>query len=491
MHYLDVTVILIYILSLLFIGLRFYKKDQSSYSFTLGDNKIPAWVISLSIFATFVSSISYLALPGIAYQKNWNSFVFSLSIPLASIVAVRYFVPVFRKVNSPSAYAFLEIRFGAWARTYAASMYLLTQVMRVGTILYLMALIPYTLFGWDIITIIIITSLITMVYSMMGGIQAVVWADAIQAIVLMLGAIICLFIIIDKIPGGLPEIIDTGISNNKFSLGNFGLDLSDATFWVVLSYGFFINLQNFGADQNYIQRYMSSRSLADAQKSAFWGSLLYIPVSLLFLFIGTSLFTLYQTDVLVLPPELQEIQNSDRVFPHFIANELPNGLRGLLIASIFAAGMSTISTSYNSSATIILTDFQSVYSKQNQTERRKMNILYVSTLIISLLGMVVAMAMINTKSALDTWWKLASVFSGGILGLFLLGIINKSTHNRAAIVGVVAGLLIIVWLTLSNLYLPKETFGNQFHSYLVIVFGTSTIFIVGFLMGLLFNNKRT
>jgi len=490
MRPLDLFVFFIYIVLLLVTGVYFYKSNQTSSSFTLGDNTIPAWVISLSLFATFVSSISYLALPGIAYQRNWNSFVFSISLPLAAIMAVNYFVPLYRKVNSASAYAFLEIRFGAWARSYAATMYLLTQIMRVGTILYLMALVPNTLFGWNIGIVIMITSIIVMLYSIMGGIRAVVWTDAIQALVLIAGALVCLYFIIIKVPGGIDRIITAGTAGDKFSLGSFSLDLTDNTFWVVLVYGIFINLQNFGADQNYIQRYMSSRSLADAQKSAFWGSMLYIPVSLLFLFIGTSLFVLYQSGVADLPVELQDINNADRIFPYFIVHELPAGITGLLIASIFAAGMSTISTSYNSSATIILTDFYEKYNGKETSEKKKMATLYLSTLLICFSGMMVALAMINTKSVLDTWWKLASVFSGGILGLFLLGMFSRLKSSAAAIIGVVAGLFVIIWMTVSNLWFP-DAWGSQFHPYLTIVFGTTAIFIISFIAGIILNKKYT
>jgi solute:Na+ symporter, SSS family len=484
MHIFDLLVFLAYMLMLLVVGVWFYRRNQSSSAFTLGDNNIPTWVISLSLFATFVSSISYLALPGIAYQQNWNSFVFSLSLPIAAIMAVKYFVPQFRQINSPSAYTFLEIRFGAWARTYAASMYLLTQIMRVGTILFLMALVPNTMFGWDIVTLIIATSVLIAVYSMLGGIQAVVWTDAIQAIILIVGAIVCVVLVAFKMPDGLAGIVSMGVDQKKFSLGSFGFDLSEQSFWVVLLYGIFINLQNFGADQNYIQRYMTSKSLGAAQKSAFWGAMLYVPASMIFLFIGTSLFALYQSGTAVLPKELQGLQNSDRVFPYFIVHELPVGVTGLLIASIFAAGMSTISTSYNSSATVILTDFYQKYAGKGASEKRKLMVLHLSTVAISLLGMIVAIAMINTKSVLDTWWKLASVFSGGILGLFLLAMFSKIESNKAVIIGVVAGLAVIIFMTVSNLYLPPDALGNQFHPYLSIVFGTSAIFIVGLLLGI-------
>lgn len=487
MRTLDLIVFLLYLSSLVIIGAWFFRKSKSSSVFTVGDHNIPVWAISLSMFATFVSSISYLALPGSAYQSNWNPFVFSLSLPLAAFMAVKYFVPLYRKVNSPSAYTFLENRFGPWARIYASSMYLLTQVMRIGTILFLMALVPNMMFGWSIVSVIIFTSIVVMVYSILGGIQAVIWTDAIQAIILIGGAIACVIVIVLKMPDGFSEIIAVGNAHHKFSMGSFSLNLSEPTFWVVLLYGTFINLQNFGADQNYIQRYMTSRSLSEAQRSAVWGALLYIPVSLIFLFIGTSLFALYQSGTVLLPDDLAGMQSADRMFPYFIAHELPNGITGLLMASIFAAGMSTISTSYNSSATIILTDY---FARNTDIpEKKKMRVLYLSTALIGLTGMLIAIAMINTKSALDTWWKFASIFSGGVLGLFLLSAFTSLQNVSVAIVSVLCGLVVIIVMTVSSFLPGWSSFWGQFHPYLSIVFGTTTIFIVGFVLGFLIKKK--
>ncbi|MEQ6120956.1 sodium:solute symporter [Reichenbachiella sp. MALMAid0571] len=485
MNFIDLAVFLCYMVGVLLVGGLFYKKDKSSAEFTLGNSNIPGWVVTMSIFATFVSSISYLALPGIAFQSNWNSFVFSLSLPIAAFVAIKVFVPLYRKVNSPSAYTYLEQRFGSWARVYASTMYLLTQLMRIGTILYLMALTLNAIFGWDIVTIIIVTGVVVMVYSVLGGIQAVVWTDAIQGIVLIGGAVICLFFILFGMPEGPGQVFDIAIENQKFSLGSFDLDLSQPTFWVVLVYGIFINLQNYGVDQNYVQRYMLSSTESEAKKSAFWGGMLYLPVSMIFLFIGTALYAYFQSGAAVLPPELQDVTKSDRIFPYFIANHLPPGITGLLIASIFAAGMSTISTSYNSAATVFLTDYYQKYSKQEVTDKQKMKVLYMASLVISIIGIVIGIAMINVKSALDIWWKLASVFSGGMLGLFLLGAFSKQKNVKGAIIGVIVGILVIVWLSLSNIFLGPESIGGQFHTYLTIVLGTSTIFLVGFVIGMI------
>lgn len=489
MSLIDIIIFIIYLSGIVIFGSSFYRRNKSSEAFTLGNRKIPTWVISMSVFATFVSSISYLALPGQAYQSDWNPFVFSLSIPFASWMAIRFFVPLYRSVNSPSAYTYLERRFGPWAKIYASVMYLLTQLMRTGTILFLLALTLNVIIGWDMVTIIIITGISVMIYSMLGGIQAVLWTDAIQGIILITGALVCAIVILFSMPEGPRQLFQIAADNNKFSLGSFKFDLTESTFWVVLIYGIFINLQNFGIDQNYIQRYMTASSEKEAKKSALYGGLLYIPVSLLFLFIGTSLFSYFSANPGLLPDGIQP----DRVFPLFIVNNLPAGVTGLLIASVFAAGMSTISTSINSSATVILNDYFKKSLKE-KSGKKPMIILYSSSFLFSIISILTAIAMINVQSALDTWWKLASIFSGGMLGLFLLGFFSRMKNNSAAITGVISGLLVIGWMSLSPIVLKGtglENYASSFHSYLSIVFGTTVIFLTGFLIGLILKPKAT
>jgi SSS family solute:Na+ symporter len=488
----DIIIFITYLIGIVIFGSSFYKKNKSSRAFTIGNNNIPTWVISMSIFATFVSSISYLALPGQAYQSNWNAFVFSLSIPFSIYMAVRFFVPLYRSIGSPSAYTYLEMRFGSWAKYYVSVMYLLTQLMRSGTIMYLLALTLNVVLGWDITTVIVVTGISVMIYAMMGGIEAVVWTDAIQGIILIAGAVICVVQIIFKMPDGVGQIFQIAVENHKFDPGSFNLGLTSSTFWVVLIYGLFINLQNYGIDQNYIQRYMTASSMKEAKKSTLIGGLLYIPVSMIFFFIGTSLFAYYH----VYPGLLPQGVEGDRVFPFYIIHELPVGLTGLLISSVFAAGMSTISTSVNSSATIILNDFFKLKNHDTGSERKSMTILYLASFIFGILSIFIAISMINVKSALDTWWKLASIFSGGMLGLFLLGYFGKKIKSTAAIIGVIAGVLVIGWMSLSPLFFAEISLGrfvSPFHHYLSIVFGTMAIFVVGFLVGMVINllKKKT
>lgn len=478
---LDLTIFIVYLLGVAIFGFSFFQKNKSTNAFTIGNSRLPGWIVSLSFFATFVSSISYLALPGSTYLANWNPFVFSLSIPIAALIAVRFFIPIYRSINSPSAYTYLEQRFGTWASLYASICYLLTQLMRVGTILYLLALALNTIIGWDIAWVILLTGLFVGTYSIVGGIQAVIWTDAVQAIVLILGALVCALYIPTLLPGGFKQLFSIAYAADKFSLGSFAWDWSTSTFWVVLIYGIFINLQNYGIDQNYVQRYMTVESEKTAKQSALIGGLLYLPVSALFLFIGTALFAYYQSGVATLPADLQNAAQSDQIFPHFIVHTLPTGLKGLLIAAIFAAGMSTISTSFNSGATVILKNLHERYFGKNHTEQTRLWVLYGATALMTMLGILIGITMINVKSALDAWWKLASIFSGGMLGLFLLGAFTQLTHTVSGIIAVSLGVVVIFVLSLSTLY----EMDTGLHSYLTIVFGTSTIFMTGFLLSLI------
>ncbi len=490
---LDAVIFFALILINVVFGASFFRRNRTTEQFTTGERRLPSWAVGMSIFATFVSSISFLALPGNAYMSNWNAFVFSLSIPVASVVAIKFFVPLYRSIGSVSAYYYLEKRFGRWAGTYASLCYILTQLMRTGAILMLLALPLNALFGWNINVIIILTGIAVIIYSMLGGIQAVIWTDAIQGIILITGAVLSAAFLTFSIPGGARQVFDIGMSSGKFSLGSFGPGLAESTFWVVLIYGLFVNMQNYGIDQNYIQRYMSARTGREAKRSALFGSLLYIPVSLVFFYIGTALFAYYSVQPDLLPPELKEPGSADKVFPYFIVTGLPSGITGLLIAAIFSAGMSTVSTSLNSTATIILTDYYKKYFRRSAGEKYSMRVLYLSSLITGLAGIIIALLLTGVKSALDAWWSLASIFSGGMLGLFLLGYISKKVRNADALAGVIAGVLVIAWLSLSPLWpsggLPAGL-RNPFHSYLTIVFGTAAIFVTGFLLSRIVHTRK-
>jgi SSS family solute:Na+ symporter len=491
---LDLLVFIILTFGSVIFGASFFFKNKTSSQFTSGGGKIPGWVVGLSLFAAFLSSISFLGLPGKAYMSNWNAFAFSLSIPLAAIFSVRFFVPLYRGLGSISAYHYLEVRFGVWASVYASICYILTKIMHMGAILLLLSLPLNALFGWNIQTIIIVTGITVTIYSMLGGIQAVIWTDAIQGLILMVGAVVGALILTFSMPEGPKQIFDIAAANHKFSLGSFGSSLTDSTFWVVLIYGFFMNLQNFGIDQNNVQRYMTTGTEKEAKSSALFGYLLYIPLSLILFYIGTALFAYYTAQPDLLPAELKVAGSGDKIFPYFIATALPTGIRGLLIASIFAAGMSNISANINGTATIILTDYYKRFFNQQANEKSSMKVLYGSSLIVGALGVTIALSLVGVKSVLDAWWMLASIFSGGMLGLFLLGYLSKHARNIDAVIGTILGILIIIWMSLSPLYFTEGkllAFRSPFHEDLTTVFGTMAITLVGFLLASLFAKKSS
>lgn len=329
---LDYLVFFVFVSGVVLFGCSFYfRSRKGAAAFTSAEGTLPTWVVGMSIFATFVSSISFLGLPGDAYKGNWNPFVFSLSIPIATWLAAKVFIPLYRGINSVSAYHYLEMRFGYWARCYVAVCYLLTQLARIGSILLLLALPLNTMFGWDIQTIIFCTGIATLIYTLLGGIAAVVWTDAIQGIILIVGAVVCALLLTFTMPEGPGQLFDIALEHDKFSLGSFGANLAEPTFWVVLIYGLFVNMQNYGIDQNYVQRYMTTRSTAEAVKSTLLGGLLYIPVSLVFVYIGTALFSYYVAQPELLPTGTP----SDQVFHGLLFMDFPQDLLDLSLLLYF------------------------------------------------------------------------------------------------------------------------------------------------------------
>ncbi len=505
----DTVVLVVYMTGTLLFGCWFYFKSRDAESFTSANGSIPSVIVGLSIFGTYVSSISFLANPGSSYIGNWTAFVLSLTILPLTWVAAKYFVPFYRECGSVSAYAHLEDRFGCWARIYGTICYMLTQLARMGSILFLLALPLHHLFGWNIVLIIAAVGVTTMIYSMLGGITGVIYVDALQAAVLIFGAVVCALIIPFSMPEGPGQLFQIAMAENKFSLGSLALDLTpkkpaDNVVWVVFLYGVIINFQNFGIDQNYVQRYLTARSVKAARQSLWIGSLLFLPISAFFFFIGTALYAFYKAkpELLTDPEIVKQIGsgNGDGVFPFFIVHQLPPGLTGLLIAAIVAAAMSTISTSLNGTATLTLTDFYLRFFRPKASNKEKMCVLYTASCFWGILGILCALAMIRAKGILDAYWILAGIFSGGIVGVFLLGIFTRKAGSRGTLVGMLAGLILILWMTLGisrgalkeyGLWADwMETTKSPFHSYLINVFGTVTVMSVGLIASLFLPDKK-
>ncbi len=494
----DIFIIVLYLLGMIGVGVYFSRKNTSTDQFTKASGHIPGWALGISLYATFLSSNTFLGVPGKAFGSNWNSFVFSLSMPLAAWLASKYFVPFYRKTGEISAYTHLEHRFGPWARTYAMVCFVLTQLARMGSIFFGIALTLEALTGIDMRTIMIVSGICIIAYTMMGGMEAVIWTEVAQGIIKTIGAIVVLWIVVVEMENGVSDIVDIGNTDSKFSLGSFSLtDFSSSTFWVVLLYGFFINLNNFGIDQNYVQRYHTAKNEKEAARSIWLCVYWYLPVSLVFFFIGTSLYAYFQQNPELIEAVKQQVATEkgisvmdltpadygDKVLPHFMVTKVPHGLLGLIIAAILSAAMSTISSGMNSSATVFLKDIYQRFIDRNITPRKELIVLYVSTATMGVLAIVTGIVMIGVKSILDLWWQLAGIFAGGMLGLFLLGMIAKSAGNTVAKLATTIGILVILWMTFSNL-LPEHlaAFRNPMHMNMVIVIGTLAIFLSGVLL---------
>lgn len=494
----DLIIIVLYLIAMIAVGVIMSRKNKGSDQYAVASGAIPGWALGLSFYATFLSAITFLGDPGKSFGTNWNSFVFSLSMPFAAFIAARFFVPFYRNSKTISAYTHLEERFGAWARTYAMICFVLIQLARMGTIFYSIALTLKALTGFSMPAIMITTGICIIIYTMMGGMEAVIWTEVVQSIIKTLGALLILYLIISRLNGGFNYIIETGKANDKFSLGSFEFTgFSMSTFWVIFLYGFFINLNNFGIDQNYIQRYHTARNTGDASRSIWMCVLFYLPVSLLFFFMGTALFSYYhQHPELILSLQKQvsvekhiplaaltPADYGDKVLPFFMRNEVPRGLLGLIIAAILSAAMSTMSSGMNSSATVFLKDIYLRYYNKEASPKTQMRVLYIATAVMGVLAISFGIGMIGVKSLLDAWWKLAGIFSGGILGLFLLGLLARKAKNIEAAIAVIIGVLVIIWITFSP-QLPDSYswLRTNLHANMTIVIGTLTIFLTGKLL---------
>ena len=484
----DIAVLVLYFVGITVFGCLFYfrRGANSTQAFMTGTGRIPNWVVGLSLLATFVSSISFLALPAKAYLANWNPYVLSLTVPVAVVVAAFVFVPFYRRIGSVSAYSYLETRFGAWARLYASGCFLLMQSARSGVILFLLAILLSNVLGVGCVPIIVVTAVATMAYSMMGGITAVVWTDAIQALILIVGAVFCAVLLFCGLPGGVVQGLSDAWTAGKFSLGSLSLtDLGNETLMVAFLYGLCINLLTFGCDQCFTQRYQTAKDLKGAVRAMAGGYLLYVPVTLLFVVIGTGLWLFVQKNPGVVPAEIAA--RSDAVFPWFIVHRLPVGAAGLLVAAVVAAAMSTIATTLNSGSTVLLEDYYRRFAGRAVSEASGLRFLRGANVAITVVSILVALAVMKATSVLTVWWAMQGILSGGLLGLYLLAFFARRTTSAQAAVAVALGTLTLVWVAFGQRILPLP---RPIHVNLGIVLATLVIFFTGYLVGRMREERR-
>lgn len=440
----DTAILVIYGLVMIGMGVYFLRKTKTSEEFMVAGRGIPAWAAGIAVMSAYTSSISYIAVPGKAFDQNWHPLIFALTaLPVAWFVT-KYVIPHYRKHKIISVYKYLEDKIGDWGRVYASLSFVLFMIGRTAVILYLSSLLLTSFVDVDIKTLILAIGVMTIAYTLMGGMEAVIWTDVMQSIIMIGGLLFSAYILTTEVFAEPDFLIQKAFDENKFSLGDTSFSLSSRTVWVMIIYGVTENIRNLMADQNYTQKYSSVATEKQAKKSVWIAMLIYLPLTAIFLYIGTAMFAFYSGSGHILDPS---IVKGDEVFPYFIATELPAGLKGLIIAAILAASMSTVDSALNSSATVLYLDYYKKYFRPNASEKSSIRFLRLTTIAWGFLGIAFALLLIDAESALDIWWQISGIFGGGILGLFLLALFNAKITRTQGIISVIFSILIIIWGT--------------------------------------------
>ena len=436
------VLLVFYLIGMLYLGYFFMKRESSTEDFFKGGERIPWWAAGMSIFATMLSAITFMAIPAKTYATDWRYFMMAVTIFVMAIPVVKYYLPFFRRLKVTTAYEYLENRFNYTSRLLASSIFIVFMVARTALVLFLPSLALTTVTGIDIYICIILMGVITIIYCTMGGVEAVIWGDVIQGFVLLGGAVLAVVFLVSGTEGGVNKLIDITIEHEKLKTFDMTLSFTSATFWVVLLGGIANNLISYSSDQTVIQRYLTTKDEKSAAKSIYLNGVLSIIVSVVFYFIGTALFAFYKTN----PDQLNvSMGNPDSIFPHFIMTKMPQGIAGILIAAIFAATMSTVSSSINSLSTAFTTDFYQKFVK-SKIDNHYLFIARLSGIIFGGLGVGLAlfMAMWNILSLFDYFNYILGLLASGLGGLFFMGIFIPRIKGNAAIIGFLGGFLTVL-----------------------------------------------
>lgn len=474
--WLNMFVLTLYLAGVVVLGLYFMKKNNDTNDFFRGGQSIPWWAAACSIYATMLSSLTYMALPAIVYQTNWVLLIGILTIVAVAPIAVYVAVPFFRQIDATSAYEYLSKRFNMAVRLFASALFTLFHLSRMGVVMALTALALAAITPLTATESVLLMGILCLLYCTLGGIEAVIWTDTLQTIILLLGAIVCFVILVSSVEGGLDQFVTVGFSDNKFTLFNADFSANSITtlsLWVIVLGGIGQNLSSYTADQAIVQRYMVTPDPAAAKKSIWTNAIIAAPASILFFCIGTGLYLFYQAH----PEQLNPTNQIDQIFPTFIATQLPAGLAGLIVAGIFAAAQSTVSTSINSIATTLVTDFVRPFNWV-KTEQGYMRAAQWLTFIIGVLGTMVGLVFIDPaiRSLMDTYFIIIGMFMGALGGLFVLGVVTQRANTVGAIAGLSVGVSIMVLCWKFNLA----------NGYLYCTIGIVSCVVVGYVFSLIF-----
>ncbi len=440
---LDYGVLSVYLICLAGTGFYFARREKTTEDFFLGGRRVVWWAAGISIFGTQLSAITFMAIPAKAFATDWVYFLLNVGILLMGPVVVYAYLPFFRRLNVTTAYEYLEHRFNLPTRLLGAASFVVFQVGRMGIVLFLPALALAAVTGIDTRTCIVVMAVLCTLYTVLGGIEAVIWTDVLQVVVLCGGALVALGVIANALPGGPGEIVSTALLHDKLRLVDARWDWTGSALSVIVLAMFFNNLVPYTADQAVVQRYLTPSDERRAASAVWTGTFLALPASIVFFGLGTALFAFYRAH----PERLNPLGQGDQVFAWFIVQELPAGLSGLLIAGVFAAAMSSLDSSMNSIATTVTTDFYRRF-RPEADDRRCLALARGLTLLLGALAAAVALwfAQAGIQSLFDQFLELVGLLGGTLAGLFALGIFTREATGPGALVGAAASLGLLGWV---------------------------------------------
>ncbi len=493
LHWVDWLVIIASLMVSLYIGVYFAKRQKDTKKYFAASGNIPAWAVGMSILATLISSITFLAYPGEGFSSNWIRLVQGLMVPLVLVFLVWFIVPLYRKVIGISAYEYFEKRFGFFARIYGSLGFALAHFSKMGTVFFLLSLAIGNMMGISTLSVIIIVGIAVIIITVLGGIEAVIWLDVIQGFMLIGGGIIALLVLLFTPEGGPSEVWSTAMDAGRIGFGPFDWDFVNLTFWVMAINGIFYAIQKYGTDQTIVQRYLTAKSDKSAIRAALMGVLLSVPVWALFMFIGTALFSYYQITPAVLP----EGTRPDSVFPFFIMSELPIGITGLILSALIAAAISSLDSDLNCLSAVGVEDYYKRF-RPNSTDAQQLKVGKILVVLSGVGAILVAMIYLfaGNKGVLGIIFTLYAIFSGGIAGMFLLGLFSRRANKQGLYVGIAASVLFTGWAVLTStplgadnvILLDMGDLNYSHHKYMLGVYSHIILFFVAYIASYFFKN---
>ncbi|MFN7946010.1 MAG: sodium:solute symporter [Blastocatellia bacterium] len=474
MRSLDLIILFAYLLGTVLFGAYFSKSQKSVKDYFVGGGKVPWWAIMGSIVATETSTVTFISVPGFAYSRNFTFMQLVIGYMIGRIVVTLLFVPSYFRGQLLTVYQLLGQRFGGGVRRLASALFLATRSLADGFRLFATGLVLAALLlampgmeesvrawfpsldpKWTILVIsVLVMGVATIIYTFLGGMEAVIWTDVIQLVIYLVGAVIAAWILLDKIPGGWNEVVQTGAAAGKFQWFDFTTGLTkDYTFWSGLIGGAFLTTATHGTDQLMVQRYLCSDSTRQARVALLSSGAVIFAQFMLFLLIGVMLYVFYTGHAVseIAAFTVDGRVRADRIFPHFIVTHLPSGVVGLVIAAIFAAAMSTLSSSLNSSSATAIADFYMPLTGHAKGDAHYLKMSRLLTVIWGLIQITAALLAIRlSDNVVNEVLGIASFTNGVILGLFFLGTFTKRVQQNAAIVGIIAGAGVMLWIKLQT-----------------------------------------